>query len=105
MINYILLGISFLVFVLCLVVIKYLFGCKKLEEKDDFSIAIFGFICMALIFLIDFIKYMDNIFHGYIIKYIPLISSYLNYGNFLIGLVLVPLIGICFIAVIMSLWK
>ena len=105
MIEYILLGISFLVFILCLIAIRYLFGCRKLEEKDDLSIAIFSFICLALIFLIDFVKYADNIFHNYIIKYIPLISSYLNYGNFLISLVLVPLIGICFIAAIMSLWK
>lgn len=106
MINYIIMGLNCLAFLLILGVLWYIFRNKRYEEraeiKSAFNIMLFGFVVLAGYVGFKAVKYADILFHNEILTFIPKITGILVYSGYITDIVFIPLISICFLVAVLT---
>lgn len=104
MINYIILGLNCLAFLLVLFGLWYMFRSNRYEEKIEvksaFNIILFGLIVLAGYLVFKAVKYADILFHDKAVSIVPKITGAVVYSGYAVELVFIPLIAICFLVAI-----
>lgn len=104
MINYIILGLNCLAFLLVLIGLLYIFRSNRYEEKivvkSAFNIILFGLVVLAGYVAFNAVKYADILFHDKIVGIIPKITGAVVYSGYVVELVFIPLIAICFLVAV-----